>query len=156
MDKKNKTIEKNVLLVWFNGMEIESIRYAINSFIDNEIIEDYNFENGETTFDDIKMKKLELEKIEDKFDHKILNFQFYDGLKISLSKDEISKLIEITAKEIDREREIINELKKEFSLVVKENEEIIKKKEIFSYKQIYFKEIIRLNDKLKSRLKLQK
>jgi len=153
MEKKNNSSENSTLLVWFNGVEIESIRYAINSYIDYAVKiyldSDKNDNHENPAFNEtIQAEKIELEQIENKFDHKIKNFEAHDGLKINLTVNEINKIKTVVTEEIDREKERNNTLMKELALTKKGTEEYTKKEQYFSTMIYYYNQLIELNKKL--------
>jgi len=132
MAKLNKPDENAVVEIWFNGMEIETARYAILGCLNN----------NETD------NAAEADAMEKKFDHKIENFESYDGLKIGLTVKEIQSLIKLTSKETDRERKAINEYKKELSLSKGDDGEAIEKETEYSIRLVCLRELMRLNQKL--------
>jgi len=151
MEKKKSSGENSAQLVWFNGMEIESVRYAINSYIDyaDKIYSDKNDKYENPAFDDaIEAEKIQLEQIEDKFIHKIKNFEAYDGLKINLTVNEINKIKMVITEEIDRERERNNALMKELLLIKKGTEEYAEKEQKYSIMTYYYNQLIDINKKL--------
>jgi len=125
MNDKNKSGDNAELLVWFNGMEIETIRYAIFD------------QNGD-----------ELDALEEKFDHKIENFESYDGLKINLTINELRKLAEITAKDLEKEKERNNAFKKDAVFLKQNIMESSCETDEYTFKLFYFRELQKIHSKL--------
>jgi|GEM_PF-5429035 len=143
MEKLNESSKDDNLSVWFNGMEIESIRHAIFNYLDRD-------EFANNINDAVELEKTELDKIEELFNHKRENFQSHDSLEINLTLHQIYKIIKVITEEEEKEK--------------KENKhygdyEYYKNKknyEHYSYKFFYIKELEKLKEKfdfILSRLK---
>ncbi|MCL2185459.1 MAG: hypothetical protein FWB86_06370 [Treponema sp.] len=136
MEKTNESSKEDTLLVWFNGMEIESIRHAIFNYLDRD-----EFTNNYNKDEAIKLEEIELDKIEQLFNHKRENFESYDSLEINLTLHQIYKIIKVITIEEEKEKK---ENKHYDDYEYPKNK---KNYEQYSYKFFYIKELGKLKEK---------
>jgi len=136
MEKLNESSKDDNLSVWFNGMEIESIRHAIFNFLDRD-----EYVNNNNTNEAIELEKIELDKIENLFNHKIDNFESHDSLEINLTLHQIYKIIKVITEEEAKEKKE-NKHYRDYEYYKNK-----KNYEHYSYKYFYIKELGKLKEK---------